>query len=86
VADACLVVTADTGAGHLASAYARPSVVLFGPVPPRHWGPPPGPHIPLTHAELCRGEPFADDPDPALLAVSVDEVLAAVDTLGAVPA
>ena len=81
IADAALVVTADTGAGHLASAYARPSVVIFGPVPPAHWGPPPGPHVALTHAELRRGEPFVDEPDPALLGVTVEEVLAAVDTL-----
>lgn len=81
VADAALVVTADTGAGHLASAYGRPSVVIFGPAPPEHWGPPPGPHVALTHAELRRGEPFVAEPDPALLAVSVEEVLAAVDSL-----
>ena len=81
VAGAALVVTADTGAGHLASAYGRPSVVIFGPVPPEHWGPPPGPHVALTHAELRRGEPFVDEPDPALLAVTVDEVLAAVASL-----
>lgn len=81
VAGAALVVTADTGAGHLASAYARPSVVIFGPAPPEHWGPPPGPHVALTHAELRRGEPFVDEPDPALLSVTVEEVLAAVDTL-----
>ena len=81
VAGAALVVTADTGAGHLASAYGRPSVVLFGPVPPEHWGPPPGPHVALTHAELRRGEPFVEEPDPALLAVTVDEVLEAVATL-----
>ena len=29
-----------TGLAHLATAYARPSVVLFGPVPPAEWGPP----------------------------------------------
>lgn len=77
VADAALVVTADTGAGHLASAYARPSVVIFGPAPPEHWGPPPGPHVALTHAELRRGDAFTDVPDPALLAVTPEEVLAA---------
>lgn len=81
VASAALVITADTGAGHLASAYGRPSVVIFGPVPPEHWGPPPGPHVALTHAELRRGEPFADEPDPALLAVTIDEVLEAVASL-----
>ncbi len=82
VAGSRVVVTADTGAGHLASAYARPSVVLFGPAPPEHWGPPPGPHRALTHAELRRGQAFADEPDPALLAVTVDEVLEAVESLG----
>lgn len=82
VAGARLVVSADTGAAHLASAYARPSVVLFGPAAPEHWGPPPGPHIALTRAELRRGDTFATDPDPAILGVSVQEVLDAVRDLG----
>jgi ADP-heptose:LPS heptosyltransferase len=43
IADARLVVSGDTGVSHLATAYARPSVVLFGPVSPRLWGPPPLP-------------------------------------------
>ena len=81
VAGAELVVTADTGAGHLASAYGRRSVVIFGPAPPEHWGPPPGPHVALTHAELRRGDPFTDLPDPALLAVTPEEVLAAAASL-----
>ncbi|MFB9236799.1 glycosyltransferase family 9 protein [Plantactinospora siamensis] len=41
VAHARLVVSADTGVAHLATAYRTPSVVLFGPVRPEHWGPPP---------------------------------------------
>jgi len=82
IAAARLVVSADTGAAHLASAYGTPSVVLFGPAPPEIWGPPPGPHIVLTKAELRLGETFADQPDPALLAVSVQDVLAAVRDLG----
>jgi len=82
VAQARLVVSADTGAAHLASAYGRPSVVLFGPAPPEEWGPPPGPHIALTKAELRRGDTFASDPDPAILAVSVQDVLDAVRELG----
>lgn len=40
VAGAELVVANDTGAGHLATAYGTPSVVLFGPAPPERWGPP----------------------------------------------
>ena len=82
IAAARLVVTADTGAAHLASAYGRPSVVIFGPAPPEEWGPPEdGPHTVLTHAELRRGDAFADEPDPALLAVSVTEVVDAIDRL-----
>jgi ADP-heptose:LPS heptosyltransferase len=82
VAAARLVVSADTGAAHLASAFGTPSVVIFGPAPPEIWGPPPGPHIVLTRADLRRGDTFAADPDPALLAVPAADVLAAVRELG----
>ncbi|MBT2587092.1 glycosyltransferase family 9 protein [Arthrobacter sp. ISL-95] len=82
IAEARLVVSADTGAAHLASAYERPSVVLFGPAPAEEWGPPPGPHVVLTAVELRRGDVFSADPDPALLAVSVRDVLDAVKALG----
>ena len=82
IAAARLVVSADTGAAHLASAYGRPSVVLFGPAAPEEWGPPPGPHVVLTKAELRRGDTFSEVPDPALLAVSVQDVLDAVRDLG----
>ena len=82
VAGASLVVSADTGAAHLASAYARPSVVIFGPAPVAEWGPPKGPHIALTDESRRLGDTFAVDPDPALLAVSVEDVLAAAEKLG----
>jgi ADP-heptose:LPS heptosyltransferase len=77
IADASLVISADTGAAHLASAYARPSVILFGPAPVSSWGPPPGPHTVLTDDSLRVGETFSPTPDPALLAVTVEQVLAA---------
>ncbi|UWX97053.1 glycosyltransferase family 9 protein [Arthrobacter zhaoxinii] len=83
IARSRLVISADTGAAHLASAYARPSVVLFGPAPVSEWGPPPGPHIALTDETRRRGDTFAVDPDPALLAVTVEDVLAAVEKLDA---
>ena len=87
IASARLVVSADTGAAHLASAYRVPSVVLFGPAPPERWGPPAdGPHIVLTDAARRRGDVFADRPDPALLAVSAADVLAAARELGVPPA
>lgn len=82
VAAARLVVSADTGAAHLAAAYRRPAVVLFGPARPERWEPPPGPHVVLTKAELRRGDPFAAEPDPALLGVRAHEVLDAVRGLG----
>ncbi|MGF6835712.1 ADP-heptose:LPS heptosyltransferase [Paenarthrobacter sp. TE4293] len=82
IAEARLVISADTGAAHLASAYGRPSVVLFGPAPAEEWGPPPGPHVVLTAVELRRGDVFSADPDPALLAVSVRDVLEAAERLG----
>jgi ADP-heptose:LPS heptosyltransferase len=76
VADAALVVCGDTGVGHLATAYGTPSVLLFGPTPPAEWGPRQGPHTVLWHGG--RGDPHGSEPDPALLAISVDEVDAAV--------
>ena len=49
-AHARLVVCGDTGVAHLATAYGTPSVVLFGPMSPRLWGPPPGArHVALWH-------------------------------------
>ena len=78
VARAGLVISGDTGIAHLASAYGTPSVVLFGPVDPAQWGPPAdGPHVALAHPATRRGERFVDEPDPALLAIGVEEVLAA---------
>lgn len=74
-----LLVSADTGVGHLATAYGTPSVLLFGPVSPLRWGPPSGRG---RHRVLWRGH-LADRPGagdalhPALAAIGVDEVLAA---------
>lgn len=77
VAHARLVVCGDTGVAHLASAFATPSVVLFGPVPPSQWGPPPtGPHAVLWHGD-GHGDPWGDEVDPALLTITVDEVVEA---------
>ena len=84
VADATLVICGDTGVAHLASAYATPSVLLFGPTPPAMWGPPvDGPHTVLWHGG--RGDPHADAPDPSLLDIGVEEVLAAVQAQLEVP-
>jgi len=68
VADARLVLSGDTGVAHLATAYSRPSVVLFGPMSPRLWGPPKSP----LHRVLW------DPVSRTLDAISVEEVLSAV--------
>lgn len=82
VAGAALVVSGDTGIAHLAAAFATPSVTLYGPVGPQQWGPPTdGSHAVLDEPAARRGDPFADDPDPALLEIGVGDVLRAAAAL-----
>lgn len=83
VAGARLVVSTDTGAGHLATGYGAPSVLLFGPESPRRWGPPTERwwHRVIWREDLA-GLPFhpraASDTHPALAAIVADEVVEAV--------
>jgi ADP-heptose:LPS heptosyltransferase len=44
VARATLLISGDTGVGHLATALGTPSVLLFGPTDSGVWGPRSGPH------------------------------------------
>jgi ADP-heptose:LPS heptosyltransferase len=81
VADATMVICGDTGIAHLATAYHTPSVVLFGPVSPQHWGPP---HERPQHCALwagSTGDTFADRPDPGLLRITITDVLTAIARL-----
>jgi ADP-heptose:LPS heptosyltransferase len=74
------IVCGDTGIAHLATAFRRPSVVLFGPTPPTHWGPPPRP----IHRVLWtggRGDPHANVVDAGLLSISAADVIEALRTL-----
>jgi ADP-heptose:LPS heptosyltransferase len=81
VAAARVVVSGDTGVAHLATAYRRPSVVLFGPVSPALWGPPARPqHVVLWHGDGA-GDPWGTSLDPALATVTVGEVTDALDSL-----
>jgi ADP-heptose:LPS heptosyltransferase len=81
VAHARVVVSGDTGVAHLATAYRRPSVVLFGPVSPALWGPPSRPqHVALWHGDGA-GDPWGTELDPALARITVDEVTDVLDGL-----
>jgi ADP-heptose:LPS heptosyltransferase len=79
VARARMLVSGDTGIAHLATGYRTPSVLLFGPTPPAWWGPviDPDLHRVLWHGGRPAG-PVPRQAHPALTAVTVDEVLAAV--------
>ncbi|ONM50122.1 glycosyltransferase family 9 protein [Nocardia donostiensis] len=80
VAEASLMVSGDTGAAHLATAFGTRTVQVFGPRPPHQAGPPP--HLLARHEVLWAGEPGdpnADTPGPGLLQIQVSDVIAAVD-------
>ncbi len=80
VAEASLVVCGDTGI-----ATSRPPTAprrwSFGPVSPWHWGPPPqrSQHVALWAGGS--GDTFAARPDPGLLRITTDAVLAAAATV-----
>ncbi|WP_214409729.1 glycosyltransferase family 9 protein [Sphaerisporangium fuscum] len=74
VAGARLVVSAETGVAHLATAYDTPSVVIFGPESPARCGPPADRP---WHRVLARGADRG--------AVSVEEVVAAGREVLSVP-
>ncbi|HEV7528458.1 MAG TPA: glycosyltransferase family 9 protein [Solirubrobacteraceae bacterium] len=83
VAGAGRVVCGDTGVAHLATALRTPSVVLFGPVSPARWGPPPNRawHISLWAGRA--GDPHGQSVDPGLLAIGVDHAVGALARLPA---
>ena len=81
IARAGRLVAGDTGVAHLATALGTPSVVLFGPTSPAEWGPPPDRPWHRVLWAGGRGDPHAARPDPGLLAIGVDDVLAALAAL-----
>jgi ADP-heptose:LPS heptosyltransferase len=82
VAAADRVVCGDTGVAHLATAFATPSVLLFGPSSPAEWGPPPSsPRHRVLWAGRT-GNPHADEPHDGLLEIGVEETLEAIAKVG----
>lgn len=76
-----LVVSGDTGVAHLATGYGTASVVLFGPVSPARWGPPADRprHRVLWAGDRDWPRPHGVRAHPTLSALTVDDVLTAVD-------
>ena len=86
IRSARLLLCGDTGVAHLATAYATPSVLLFGPTSPALWGPIIAPelHVVLWHgdpAPAYAGDPHGDTIDPLLARIEVDEVVEAATKL-----
>lgn len=82
VRSAKLVIGVDSGVAHLAYAYSRPTVTLFGPAPAARWGPPKA----QRHSVLGNLSHFdAINPDgpcsPHLLSVTSGEVVIAAREL-----
>ncbi|MFH5821529.1 glycosyltransferase family 9 protein [Georgenia sp. AZ-5] len=75
VGRARLLVCGDTGVAHVATALGTPSVVLFGPTPPAWWGPAVDTdrHVVIWHG-TGPGDPHGAEVDPALAAITAEEV------------
>jgi glycosyltransferase involved in cell wall biosynthesis len=68
VANANLVLCIDSSATHLAAAFQRPSVTLFGPTNPKEW------HYSSERARLIDARQFTDSPAPKTDVIPVEAV------------
>ena len=71
ISRASLVLCVDGSATHLAAAFQRPSVTLFGPTHPLHW------HFPSSIATLIDARIYADEAKPPVSSIPVEPVLEA---------
>ena len=75
-----VLVAGDTGPLHVAAAVGTPVVGLFGPTDPARNGPYGGRAVVIHHREQATiTYKHEDAPSPAMLAITVEEVLAAVE-------
>ena len=81
LAEAGLLVSVDTSAGHLAAAVGTPVISLFGPGDPRIWAPQ-GERVTVLTADGvdclgCKADRCRKDGHPCMAGIQVDDVLAA---------
>ena len=76
-----LVIGGDTGPLHLAAALEIPIVALFGPTDPRRTGPFGTREIVLRSETSTTSHQKKDAPEPGLLAITTDRVIAAAASL-----
>jgi ADP-heptose:LPS heptosyltransferase len=77
ISDCRLLICGDTGIRHIATATGAPSVLLFGPTPPKLGGPRgPAAYVALWAGDS--GDPHGDEPQRGLLSISPQWVLDAV--------
>lgn len=81
IAAAGRLVSGDTGVAHLATAVGTPSVVLFGPISPEHWGPPADSRHRALWKGAGAGDPHGERPDAGLLRIEPGEVIEALAAL-----
>lgn len=80
LAAARAVLTVDGSASHLASAFARPVLTLFGPTNPAHW------HCPGPLSRSLWAAEFTPERKPPVAAIPVAAALAAaLELLGGLP-
>ncbi len=79
------LVGVDTGLGHMAHAFGRPTTLLFGSNTP--YLDPPGPRATILHSgrpcSPCRGKLVCDGRIDCMRDISVEQVFAAMSTAGA---
>ncbi|MCU1312957.1 MAG: Lipopolysaccharide heptosyltransferase [Acidobacteriaceae bacterium] len=76
-----LAIGGDTGPMHLACALGKPVIGIYGPTDPLRNGPWGVPFRVLRHPESRRDHARRHQPEPGLLTITADEVLAAADEL-----
>ena len=76
-----LVIGGDTGPAHLACALGKPVVGIYGPTDPARNGPWGVPFRVLRHPESRRDHARRSAPEPGLLTIEPEEVLAAIEEL-----